>query len=84
MTKGGEEKIIQAVGELTGKMDRLMKEFDSLKPLIATHEEMLSVRKTIVDHIDDHTQSRRFGWGQIIAIMAAAIPGVIALFKKGV
>lgn len=84
MTKTGEEKVINAVGELTGKMDRLIKEFDSLKPSLATHEEVLAVQKTIVDHIDDHTQSRRFGWGQVVAIGAAAIPGIIALFKKGV
>jgi hypothetical protein len=82
MTKACEEKLISDVGETKGMVSQLIKEFDGLKPYIATHKEVADVNDKIDKHIENH-QSR-------LSTVIAAIAGIgglivsvfVAAFKR--
>ena len=82
MTQEREEQLISDVGEIKGSITQLIKEFDGMKPSLATHDEVKAVERKVDDHIDENTENRRWRWAQVVAIVAAAVPGLVALFKK--
>jgi len=83
MTKEREEKLISDSSYTAGTLAQFMKEWDALKPTIATKGEVFAVNLKINDHIKNHKDNRTLTPVWIGLLSTAALTIVGFFLKKG-
>jgi hypothetical protein len=84
MTKTREEQLISDVGETKGMVAQLIKEFDNLKPNIATHTEVIAVERKIDKHIENHQSRLSTVIAAIAGIGGLIVSIIVAAFKRAI
>ena len=81
MTQEREETLIAQVGEINGKLDRMLEEWDYMKRTFSTHEEVKEVSRRLDKHEENHVTKKSLvaSWAAVVASLVAAI---IAIFVK--
>jgi 4-diphosphocytidyl-2C-methyl-D-erythritol kinase len=85
MTTEREEILISQVGEINGKLDRMLAEWDYEKKMFATHEEVSSVSARLTRHENGHVSRKTLTatWvGSAIMFVTGAGSMFFSLFKK--
>lgn len=82
MTKEREEQLINDVGQTKGLLERFVKEFDSLKPTLASCAEVEAVNTKLDKHIENH----KWNIGTLVAAIAGIgglIVSIVVAWSKG-
>jgi len=81
MTQEREEILIAQVGEINGKLDRMLAEWDYMKQTFSTHEEVQALSVRLDKHEENHVTKKSLvaSWAAVGATLVAAI---VAIFVK--